>query len=94
MRNDWIQLFIRQFLEIHENDKGEGDSRPELVEEEGVRHDHAQEDHEQVQELAEAKVEVVASEPGPKIEEVLRNCPGVTVLREKKGGHWEHCVHE
>ncbi len=62
----------------------EKNSRPELVEEERVCDDHTEEDHHQVEELAEAKVEVVATEPRPEVEEVLRYRARITVLVQRR----------
>jgi len=45
----------------------------ELVEEESISDKHAEDDHEQVQELAEAKVEVISAKSGLELDEIVSN---------------------
>lgn len=71
----WANMFdrphiVQHFLTIS----------PELVEEQGVGDYHTEEDRDEVEELAEAKVHVVAGEAGTEIKKVGCNGGGVTVL--------------
>jgi hypothetical protein len=77
-------LMFYLFFEVRQSKQMHKDSRPELVKEESVGDDHTEQDHDQVQELAEAKVEVVATEPGPEVKEVLRYRARITVLGRRK----------
>jgi len=54
----------------------------ELVEEESVGDEHAEDDHEQVEELAEGKVEMVAAEAGLELHEVVGDCLRVGLVAE------------
>ena len=58
-------------------------SPPELVEKEGIGDDNTEENSNQVQELAEAEVHVVAGKPGAEIKEVAGDGGRVTVLKQK-----------
>ena len=46
-------------------------SPPELVEKESVGDDHAEDDHDHVEELAETEVEVVLGVAGTEVQEIL-----------------------
>jgi len=53
---------------------------PELVEQEGIGDDNTEKNSNQVQELAEAEVHVVAGKPGTEVKEVAGDGGRVTVL--------------
>ena len=50
----------------------------ELVEEQGVRHEHGEEAHDEVEELTEAEVEMVSCESGSEVREVAGDLDGVS----------------
>merc|ERR1719429_536676 len=54
----------------------------ELVEQESVGDEHGEEDHHQVEELTESKVEMISVEPGLELHEVMGDGLGVTVLSD------------
>jgi len=54
----------------------------ELVEQESISHEHGEEDHNNIQELTEAKVDMVLSISHTKVEEVLANHSWVTLATE------------
>ena len=58
-------------------------SPPELVEKEGIGDDNTEENSNQVQELAEAEVHVVAGKSGAEVKEVAGDGGRVTVLKQK-----------
>jgi len=53
---------------------------PEFVEEKSVSDDNRDENSNQVQELAESKVQVVTGKPGPEVQEVVGDHGRFTVL--------------
>ena len=54
----------------------------ELVEQESVGDEHGEENHHQVEELTESKVEMISVEPGLELHEVVGNGLGVAVLSD------------
>ena len=63
-------------------------SPPKLVEQQSVCDEDTEQNHQQVQRLAQTEVEVVAEVARSEVEKILANVAGVTVLKKQLINIW------